>query len=508
VSAIACSAAVLAAFALALVTFAHPRDAEHDLQLIVAEAAPAGELLPMRALLYTGLRALDGPRLLAHEVHVRLRDSGGRTLSETRLRPSRTGRSDLEGALRVPEAARGRLTIAAETAVEGERLALTAPLAIAERPGLVPEGRALRVLQQFSAGPIQPEPGASDAAAAGGGPPDRLEARVAGGACVPEEQCGLFVHVGEPAAAIWVEGNSTLTPSVASARPSGETGGIVELSVVTHGPEAQLWLRVERAGRPVARRSVRLPVALGAVRLRASALRFQAPASPRLGVFGGEGGCIVDAFRDEAWVRSGSSPRCTPEIDAPFATLSSGTYRLQARRDPFSADSAGVALVRVLAPDETAEATLRELATRVAALEPRDAFAREVLAGRMPDSDGAEAAALGYLAAALESGVIAQPRARSDYSGERARLSAERKKLRVLSIAALALGALALALAVGQSGLRASGRADLLLMAAGQPELSRRRARMRAGWTVALSVLSLVLVFVVIGAYVLARSAG
>jgi hypothetical protein len=99
--------------------------------------------------------------------------------------------------------------------------------------------------------------------------------------------------------------NSTLTPSTAAAQPSAETTGVVPLSVVTHGPEAQLWLRADRAGVRVAHRSVRLPVALGAARLRVSDTLWRAPALPELALLGGEGGCILDVFRDGAWLRTG-----------------------------------------------------------------------------------------------------------------------------------------------------------------------------------------------------------
>ena len=186
------------------------------------------------------------------------------------------------------------------------------------------------------------------------------------------------------------------------------------------------------------------------------------------------------------------------------APLTAGTYRLQARRDPFSSNTAGVALAHVLEDGETPADAQRSLAARVLALEPADAFARARMAGANLPVD---AAGFGYLAAALESGVVAQPLARSGYAASLARLSQTQAKLRWVSIIALILGGLALALAVGRSGLHASARADQILSDAGHEAAVLRRAHLRAVGTVALSVLSLVLVFVVVGLYVLARSA-
>jgi hypothetical protein len=146
---------------------------------------------------------------------------------------------------------------------------------------------------------------------------------------------------------------------------------------------------------------------------------------------------------------------------------------------------------------------VRELARRVLALEADDRFAQACSSAAEPPLS---AAAVGYLAAALESGVIAMPRAVSGYSAALERVADTQSKLRWLSIAALALGGLSLALSVGRSGLRATARADAIRVDAGQDRSARRRARRRALMTLVLSVMSLMLVFVVLGAYVVARS--
>jgi hypothetical protein len=491
------AAPVLAWFALGLVLFGTQRDTDYELQLIVSNAVQAGELLPMRALLYENLRGLEGPRLSARELEVRLSDRRGRTYASTRLTSARAGYSDIEGSLRIPPNLVGAFRLRASAKIDSLLVETETQVHVGDAQRGSIEGRPLRALQQFSEGPLLAEPGAIA--------PSSLRVRVAGGACVPEEECRLLVHVGTPAAALWVEGNSTLTPSAAAAQPSAETQAVVQLSVITHGPEAQLWLRANRGGVRVARRSVRLPVALGAARLRLPSTLGPAPALPQLALLGGEGGCIIDAFRDGAWLRTGSAASCSHERPPPFAALAAGVYRIQARRDPFGSSTSGVALAYVLASGESKSQALRELARRALESDPGDRFAQQC----QQVEDGAEpdAASFGYLAAVLEAGVIELPRAVSGYAATLERLARTQAKLRWLSIVALALGAVALALSVGRSGLRAAAQADAILLDAGQSGAVRRRARVRTMLSLALSVLSLLLVFLVLGAYVVARSA-
>jgi hypothetical protein len=488
------TAPVLAAFALGLVLLGSPRDSDYDLQLTVADSAQPNQELPMRALLYENLRSVEGPRLSARALDVQLEDRSGEVEARGRLAPAHAGYADIEGALRIPPRLHGEYRLRASTQVDTVRLDVERPLKVGDAASYAVQGRPLRALQQFSEGPLQPEPGAIA--------PDVLRVRVAGGACVPEEECRIYVHVGTPAASVWIEGNSTVTPQTAAAPDSVPGPGVRALSIVTHGPEAQLWLRASRAGAQVAQRSVRLPIALGAsaLRLRAAVVEVGQPLSIEL--LGGEGGCIVDVFRDGHWVRTASAPSCTQR--QPIAALPAGVYRVQARRDPFASATAGVALAIVLAPGQSKGDALRELARRVSELDPTDRFAKSTLIAD-ESSLQLDAAGIGYLAAALESGVIELPRAVSGYAATLEKLAHAQAQLRWLSILALVLGAISLALAVGRSGLQAAARADAILLEAGHTGPVRRRARARSMLSLVLSVLSLMLVFVVLGAYVVAR---
>lgn len=487
-------APVLAWFALAVVVFGSPRDTDYDLQLTAPSAAQPNVDIPLRAWLYENLRSIEGPRLSARELQVQLEDRGGHALARGRLEPARAGRSDLEGSLRIPASLSGEYRLRAFTPIDTVRIEVSHPLQIGNVERLEVQGRPLRALQQFSEGPLQPESGAIA--------PDVLRVRVGGGACVPEEECSIFVHVGTPAASVWIEGNSTVTPQGAAAHVGEPSPGVRALSIVTHGPEAQLWLRASRDGVQVARRSVRLPVALGASRLRLGGTLASPDQPLSAALLGGEGGCILDVFRDGAWVRTSSAPSCTQP--QPIAALPAGVYRLQGRRDPFASATAGVAIAYVLESGESRAMALRELARRVATLDSTDRFAQSALVAA-DDALQLDAASFGYLAAALEAGVIELPRAVSGYAATLERLAEGQAQLRGLSILALVLGAISLALAVGRSGWRAVARADEILSDAGQSGPVRRRARTRAMLSLALSLLSLMLVFVVLGAYVVAR---
>lgn len=496
-------APLLAWFALAVVVFGSPRDTDFDLQLTAPSAAQPGEDMPLRAWLYENLRSIEGPRLSARELQVQLEDRSGEALARGRLAPARAGQSDLEGSLRIPPSLHGVYQLRAFTPIDTVRVEVSRPLQVGGVERLAVQGRPLRALQQFSEGPLQPESGAIA--------PDVLRVRVGGGACIPEEECSIYVHVGTPAASVWIEGNSTVTSQGAAAELTAPSPSVRALSVVTHGPEAQLWLRANRDGVQVAHRSVRLPVALGASRLRLGAAAPEGhafgglvpPAQPlAAALLGGEGGCIFDVFRDGQWVRTSSAPSCTQP--QPIAALPAGVYRVQGRRDPFASATAGVSIAYVLGQGETNATALRELARRVVALDSTDRFAKSALVAA-DDVLQLDAASFGYLAAALESGVIELPRAASGYAATLERLAEGQAQLRWLSILALVLGAISLALAVGRSGWRAAARADEILSDAGQSAPVRRRARARAMLSLALSLLSLMLVFVVLGAYVVAR---
>ena len=351
-----------------------------------------------------------------------------------------------------------------------------------------PEGRPLRGLQQYSAGPVLAESGTIA--------PSALSVQVSGGACVPEQRCQLLVHIGTPAAAVRVSPNSTVTPTAQSA--SAETSGVVPLEVTTHGPEAELWLSAERSGERVARRSVRLPVAMAALNViwnQAEVLTGSLPLkvhSPAA-----DGGCILDAFSDGHWRTTGSLASCARSQAVPFA-LEPGLWRLQVRRDPFSMQTAGVAVIALPAPGGLEDA-LGVLFTAARRSAPEDSLVRACK--DLPELCRSEAAQR-YLAALLETGLAALPEARTSFQESVARVREQRARMRTLALIALVLGGTGLVLSIGQSGVRAGQRVSLLFE---NDPGAARRARLRAAVLVAASAASLVLVFSVLALYVVAR---
>jgi hypothetical protein len=483
----------LAAMALVLVLAGERASIDQDLHVLVPSVALPNESLPLRALLYTQLTAPEGPVLRPQAVDVRLESATGQLLAQTRLQPARGSLADIEGSLRVPSAL-GEFRLVAQTRLDGRYVRTQTLLRVAQAaPVQLPEGRSLRALQQFAAGPIHAEPGET--------PPSALHVRVRGGACVPEQPCRALVHVGNPAAMLRIEANSTLTPSPTAAEPSQLTDAIVALDFVTHGPEAELRLVAERAGRPVARRAVRLPIALASMVVQTDTTPSHT-AEPRVRVFGADGSCIVDVFAAGRWLRTGSCAACQRDNAWPFAALPAGLYRVQARSDVFSAQTAGVSSVYVRDPAEPTERMPTLLTAAARDIDASDSFVRQCEAAPTRCSDPA---ALAYLSAILENGVFELPPAATGYADRLTGIRERQTRLRSLSLLALALGGLSLGLHIGRRGWSAAVRARQLLQPQSLDPEFGRRARLRSLALVVASVLSLALVFVVIALYVLAR---
>ena len=496
-SALRYGAPALAALALVLVIGGDPGELDNDLHVSLPDTAPKSGALPVRGLVYTRLRQPDGPTLARVPIDVEALSRNGRSLARTRLEPAA---SDLQGMLRLPEF-EGPLQIIARAQQGDHALEVRTELAIVAAPGPAPVSRPLRALQQLAAGPIHEIGGARA--------PSPLSLQVRGGACIPEQPCQLFLHVGEPAAAIKIEPNTAVTPSSAAGSGGAVESGVIALEIVTHGPEAELWLSAERDGAPVARRAVRLPIAMAAVGLHAntwlpsqsSDLRLRGldvdagsaagPASPS--------SCIVDLFRDGHWVATGSLANCAEPSPLPFE-LQPGLQRLQLRRDPFSTQTAGVMTIYLRGAAETPEQIATVLAAAAEPFAPSDAV---VLRCKRAPSECVEPGWGAYLSALLDSGIYELPAPVSGYAASLARSRARQQQLRSMALLALALGAGALAFSIGRSGWSAGQRASLV-SALGDASAARR-ARMRSLLVVAASVCSLLLVFVVLALYVVAR---
>lgn len=480
-----------------------------DLQLITENVAAPGRGFALRAfLLDYDEQGRRTPRLESRPVDVSLRTEDGDVVARAVLEPSAL--PGMEGVLQVPSDLSGRYVVDARVR-DGERYlaAVVKPITVApDATGREPVGRLATPLTRYTPYPVH----AVDGEVA----PSRLDARVLGGACVPEQRCDVLVWVGEPGAALRVEegggvepldrtriapdpdavsdaggGPPDAGPSPAGAEPA-ETDGLVSIPLVVHGPEAVLRLQASRGGRLVARRQVRLAVDLGGVCLEPAdgGSGFRAAALD-LGR-----GVIVDAFHEGRWERTGSvsADRLDGPLELPFEPLEPGLWRLQVRADAFSSNGAATRLVVV--GEGPHEAALRAAAGAAWATELPPAPAS------VPGTPAERAA---FTLAAAELDVVPQPNAVSGRIQRRAVDEDAEGRRRLVAGGAILLGGLLLTILFLRRGLVAAAQARRIMADAGDLDALGPRKR----WSATLSVLAVValvlLAFLATGLMLLSR---
>lgn len=450
----------------------------HDLQLAAESEARPGEQLALRALLFRDVDAPEGPTLVTAPTRVRLLDARDRELAATTLTASAL--ATLDGALRLPSAIAGELTLEARATFEGKPLLCRRPLHVAlDAPTHALRGREAGPMQQLAVGRVY----ARSSAPA----PTPFTLRVVGGACVPEQRCRLLVWVGEPAAAVALRTNASAQASAPD--PASETAGLVAFEVIVRGPDAELTLQAMRGGELVAERAVRLPIGLGEVALdapsslldaRSSELRY-VPAPGRQQV-------IFDLFQAGRW-------RATRVLDAakqPSYPLSSalalpGLARVQAHSDRFHAESAGARVLYVQSPGEGDAQALATIARQL----PDDEIAAAWQRALPGFALAAPARAAAFLLAPLEALRAPVPSATSDRPRQLRRLVRTREHMRYGVAGALAASSLAIALSIARRGLRATTQAEAILDAAREaPDRGARGRRLFARLDVLLMVLA------------------
>ncbi|MFW5876998.1 MAG: hypothetical protein ACOCXM_09695 [Myxococcota bacterium] len=468
---------------------------DRDLHLISPDGALPGRPMALRALLIEGLDDPGRASMLSERVDVRLTDGGGRPVARTRLEPSAV--AGLEGSLTVPDHARGTWQVRARVGSDGDVTRVHAPVTLGEgAPRMPVRGRLASALQQYLPFAVRP---VGDAA-----PPVPFEARVVGGACVPEVPCRVLVWVGEPAASVAVEPTGAVSwePSEPEAeRPV--TSGIEAFTVVVHGPEGDLHLVASRGGEPVARRTVRLPIAQGAPVVRLEALA-RAPAAPAPRLDGVDPGTpvLVDAFRDGYWERAGSARvQDDGSIALPFPPLGPGVWQLQVRPDVLSVETAGTRLLSVHADESDPASAVRALARRTKALGFDDSFATAVLEARAPADVPLEAQAA-FLAAHHELELLPPPEARSSYVQRMVGAEATTDAWRVAAATGVLLVGLGVAIYLWWRGARAGREARGILAASGEEPAADSSGR----WTAIGAAVFVFLIFAVIALFVLSRS--
>jgi hypothetical protein len=420
---------------------------DHALQLAAPETARPGDDVPLRAFVLEGIGLGEVPSLTEAEVRVELRM--GESLRASLVLDASATRTS-EGTLRAPSEA-GHFELFAEARIGGERVAtVRRPLAVtADAPAAPSLAHLTSPLAQFALGPLVVEPSAL--------PPPRFEVRVAGGACVPDQPCGLLVDFGE-------DGHDLRVVPGAAVREAGSIareGRTLRASVQVTGPEGDLELVALTGGLPVARRSVRLPVALATPWLslpepfvRGGRLVMEVAPPP------GRSALIADVSRDGRFVRSVTLPEGTLDgagrrsAELSFEGLPDGLYRVSLRADPFPTDHVADRLVR---------------------LGPAAA----------PPFDVEGPLAFAFAAAELEDEGLALPAPVSGLEDDRAALEDRRRLVRGLAVAAMLVAAIVLVIAVMRRGLESDAVAAAVLREAGADDHGARRQRLTLALTIA-----------------------
>ena len=439
----------LAVFAVVIAVFVGERSSiDHEVLLIAPDEVQLGNPVPFRSIVFGQLGAMEGPQLTPAHVTVRLM-RGEQTIAETALRDSALG--GMEGGLPVFEADAGEYVFEAQARIDGEVVAsVRRPVNVVASPlHSTRVGRPATELQTLALEAVEIIEGET--------PPSRLDVRVVGAACVPEQPCTLLVHVGEPAAAVGVVGAD---------RFAEVTGGIAAVEVTVHGPESRMVLEARRDDRVVARRAMRLPIALATPSLVQVEDRFVAA------VLAQRSHVIVDAFTgDDAWIHSVTVPLDEDGFALPF-DLPTGLFRVQVRADPYSADRSAVRWVAIGEP----------------------ASLLEGWGGAPPPGD--PALQFRWLTAPHEASVVPQPMGRSGLQDDLQRLAERQQSLRWIALVAMLLGIVVAVLVFLRRGIDSAIQAQRVMDETGDPELMSARHR-RKTWLGALAI-----VFTVILAFV------
>jgi len=478
-----------------------------ELQLVAPADARPGDRLALRANLLHRLDEPDGPTLTTGSVLVTLVDAVDPARpdppqhihAQTRLAISPA--QSMEGVIVVPaNLPYGHYTLIARSRAASVRAAL---IVRDDAPGADAALREMAPLARFALGPLvvvaapaQP-PDPAPAPPLDAPPPDTLptrsDVRVVGGTCIPELPCTLLVDVGVPPTEIALAATPSVEPLV-QPRPPLTQSDIVPLIAKVHGPEGDTALILSRAGRELARRSLRLPVALGEAQLETSPLALLG-STPSVRVLGAarNRAVIIDVFASGHWVythafRAGAldTPRALPA----FRFERQVPYRIQARTDLFDSSAAASRYVHITRD-----------ADEPLPIEPIASPHRE------RQERGLERRLASYYFASLDAERLATPTPMSGRDAAIARAFALRNRVRVISVVALVVLSSLLVVLILIRGLRASREARALLLEAGDPNADNTAHRRRDTLAVLAIVAAIVLAFLATLAFVLARLA-
>ncbi len=424
----------------------------HELQLVAPEEVRPGDPIPVHAFVFGGIEHSDGGELALAQVVVELR-AGETTLHRANLRPSIQSTSEIN-LPPVADEMSGLQLIGTARNEDGEILATSVRLidiTTSARPRPL-RGRIGLALQHLDLGPVMAE--TADFVT------PSFDVRVAGGICVPEEPCELWIDA-LPADRITMED----TPQASVVQRSSVDQGLIHFVIVPHGPEVAVELLASRLGQPIARRTVRLPLALATPWL--SATRVASGFDVDIETHAPPGGeqLILDVFHDGLWIHTEATSPGHRLISLPDS--GPGLYLLQVRADPYGGERAATRYVLVSSTLEQTHAWLDQAGVRLE--DPPDIDPRMLLAG-------------------AEEEVRMLPEAVSGLEADRARVQERRHRLHVISATALGIGVLVIVVLLLRRGFGAVAEATTLMHAAGDSEAKSRRNRFR----MTLSVLAIV----------------
>lgn len=448
-------ASIVAIASLWLSERARVRD---DLQLAAEAVARPGDTLALRAFYLRDVEAAEGPTLERVPTDVHLLDAQLREIARTTLRFA-WGDPSMEGRLSLPTVLGGTAWLEARAHPSGQApLVCRRELSVfAHAPRRLAQFRAAPPLQQLSVGALR----SAQLDASG----LLLEPLVAGGACVPEQRCTLWLWVGEPSLSVRLRHDRAVT--VHETPPHQTTSELFAFELTVHGPEATIAVEAWRGGERLADRTVRLPIGLGEPSLSLAHSLLAEHESARLEVQlpPGRNTGIVDVFADGHWsaTRAFHTQRSTGKLEVPAGWLRGGINRLQAHTDRFAGESAASRLVYVHAPGESAHEAL----TRIAALVNQAGFGTRLTrawARSLPASALANPqASAALLLAALEAGRSPLPTAVSGRPRALGRLTRLQTGMRYGVAGVLALSALLVGGTLLLRGLSAQREADAIL---------------------------------------------
>lgn len=281
------------------------------------------------------------------DIVVELRDFERRSIAKTALSRSRV--EGAEGTMIVPTDLRGNYTLVASTRIDEHEVAVERALYVHEGiDSRRKKGRVVNSFQVYELGPLR--------SSISSGAPSVLDARIEEGACVPDLPCSLLVWVGRWQGRVRLvsqTGVRTESPIVSA------TDGFARFSLLVRGAEGRVVVEaLGPHGVPLVSRQVRIPLVPGGLVARASSHGDSVELDWT--ALGGRAPVLVDVFSDSRWVRALSLDPGEHDLGA----FPPGIWRLQARADLFSDETAGVAFVAV---GDSPDARLRAAADAILA---------------------------------------------------------------------------------------------------------------------------------------------